>query len=118
VMSGCDKQCVEEMAGVFKALGDYNRLCIIYFLANDQTGALSVNDIAGMLGISQPAVSQHLKILKNVRIIGSRKEGNRRYYSFNRENMVRYQENFDEMSRSVMETCRRDNERKVIKGEL
>ena len=113
-MSGCDRQFVEEMAGVFKALGDYNRLCIIYFLAHDQDGALGVNDLAGMLGISQPAVSQHLKILKNVRIITSRKEGNNMYYSFNRENMVRYQENFDEMSRRVMEKCRQDNEIKAI----
>jgi ArsR family transcriptional regulator, arsenate/arsenite/antimonite-responsive transcriptional repressor len=113
-MSVCNRQFVEEMAGVFKALGDYNRLCIIYFLANDQTGALGVNDLAGLLGISQPAVSQHLKILKNVRIIGSRKEGNRMYYSFNHESMVRYRENFNELSRSVMEKCRQDNERKTM----
>ena len=113
-MGGCNRQFVEEMAGVFKALGDYNRLCIIYFLANDQAGALGVNDLAGMLGISQPAVSQHVKILKNVRIIASRKEGNHMYYSFNRESMIRYQENFDELSRSVMEKCRQDSERKAI----
>ena len=114
-MSECNRQFVEEMAGVFKALGDYNRLCIIYFLANDQTGILGVNDLAGMIGISQPAVSQHLKILKNVRIIASRKEGNHVYYSFNRECMVRYQENFDELLESVLEKCRQDNERKAIK---
>ena len=113
-MSGCNRQFVEEMAGVFKALGDYNRLCIIYFLANDPTGALGVNDLAGRLGISQPAVSQHLKVLKNVRIIASRKEGNHMYYSFNPESMVRYQENFNELSRSVMEKCRQDKERKAI----
>lgn len=112
-MSECNRQFVEEMAGVFKALGDYNRLCIIYFLANDQTGTLGVNDLAGMIGISQPAVSQHLKILKNVRIIASRKDGNHVYYSFNRESMVRYQENFNELSKSVMEKCRQDNERKA-----
>ncbi|MCU0629558.1 MAG: metalloregulator ArsR/SmtB family transcription factor [Methanoregulaceae archaeon] len=112
-MSECNRQFVEEMAGVFIALGDYNRLCIIYFLANDQTGTLGVNDLAGMIGISQPAVSQHLKILKNVRIIASRKDGNHVYYSFNRESMVRYQENFNELSKSVMEKCRQDNERKA-----
>jgi len=117
-MSECNRLFVEEMAGVFKSLGDYNRLCIIYLLANDQTGTLGVNDLAGMLGISQPAVSQHVKILKNVQIIGSRKEGNRVYYSFNRENMVRYKENFNALSRSVMEKCRQDQERKLIKDEL
>ncbi|MEI6294044.1 MAG: metalloregulator ArsR/SmtB family transcription factor, partial [Methanomicrobiales archaeon] len=117
-MSECNRQFVEEMAGTFKALGDYNRLYIIYLLANDKTGNLGVNDLAGMLKISQPAVSQHLKILKNVRIIGSRKEGNHVYYSFNRENMVRYKENLDALSRSVMEKCRQDQERKFIKGEV
>jgi DNA-binding transcriptional ArsR family regulator len=113
-----NRQFVEEMAGVFKSLGDFNRLCIIYFLANDETGALGVSDLAGMLGISQPAVSQHLKILKNVRIIASRKEGNHMYYSFNRESMVRYQENFNELSRCVMEKCRKDTERKSQAGGL
>jgi ArsR family transcriptional regulator, arsenate/arsenite/antimonite-responsive transcriptional repressor len=117
-MCECNRDLVEEMAGVFNALGHYNRLCIIYILANDQNGALGVNDLAEMLGISQPAVSQHLKILKNVRIITSRKEANRMYYSFNREFMVRYQENFNELSRSVMEKCRLDNERKTPMGEL
>lgn len=117
-MSECNRQLVEEMAGVFKALGDYNRLCIIYFLANNPTGVLSVNDLAGMLGISQPAVSQHLKLLKNMRIVGSRKEANHVYYSFNRESMIRYQENFNELSRSVMEKCRQDQERKIIKDAL
>jgi len=117
-MSECNRQFVEEMAGVFKAFGDYNRLCIIYFLANDQTGVLSVNDLAGMLGISQPAVSQHLKLLKNMRIIASRKEANHVYYSFNRESMVRYQENFNELYRSVMEKCRQDQERKSSKDAL
>jgi len=58
-MSECNRQFVEEMAGVFKALRDYNRLCIIYFLANDHTDTLSIKDLTGMLGISQPAVSQH-----------------------------------------------------------
>jgi DNA-binding transcriptional ArsR family regulator len=117
-MSECNRQFVEEMAGVFKALGDYNRLCIIYLLANDPNGTFGVNDLARVLGISQPAVSQHVKILKNVRIIASRKEGNHVYYSFNRENMVRYKENFDALSRSVMEKCRQDQERKFIKSEL
>lgn len=117
-MSGCNRQFVEEMAGVFKALGDYNRLCIIYFLANDQSGTLGVNALAGMLGISQPAVSQHLKVLKNMHIITPRKEGNHMYYSFNRENMLRYQENFNDLSRCVMEKCRLDNERISLKGEL
>lgn len=103
---------------MFKALGDYNRLCILYHQDNDLTGTLGVNDLAGILKISQPAVSQHVKILKNVCIITLRKEGNHVYYSVNRENMVRYKENFDELSRNVMEKWKQDQERKFIKGEL
>jgi ArsR family transcriptional regulator len=101
-------QIVPEMAGVFKALGDPNRLKIIYLLASDTTGKLGISDLADKLGISQPAVSQHIRTLKNVHIVESRKEGYHVYLSFNRERMLQYQENFNLLLESVMQKCNRD----------
>jgi len=111
----CDKLCeiVPEMAGVFKSLGDLTRLQIINLLATDCTGKLGVGDLAARLGISQPAVSQHLKTLKAEGIVDSRREGFYVYYSFNRERMVRFREHFDVMYRSVMDRCDQEMFRKT-----
>jgi DNA-binding transcriptional ArsR family regulator len=46
-----------------------------------QAGTLSVNEIAEGLGVTRPAVSQHLKILKEARLVIDRPEGTRRLYA-------------------------------------
>lgn len=97
-----------EMAGFFKALGDPNRLKIIYFLATDPSGTLGVGDLARLLGISQPAVTQHLKILKGVQIVEARKEGYRMYFSFNRERLLHYQGQSEFLNDCIMGKCDQD----------
>jgi DNA-binding transcriptional ArsR family regulator len=111
----CKKFCeiVPEMAGFFKSLGDLTRLQIIDLLATDRSGTLGVGEIAARLGISQPAVSQHLKTLKAVGIVDSHREGFYVYYSFNRDRMVRFREYFDLMYRSVMDKCDKELFRKT-----
>jgi DNA-binding transcriptional ArsR family regulator len=111
----CKKFCeiVPEMARFFKSLGDLTRLQIINLLATDCSGTLGVGDLAERLGISQPAVSQHLKTLKAEGIVDSRREGFYVYYSFNRERMVRFREYFDLMYRSVMDRCDQELLRKT-----
>jgi ArsR family transcriptional regulator len=94
-----------EMAGFFKALGDPNRLKIIYFLATDASGTLGVGDLARLLGISQPAVTQHLKILKGVQIVEARKEGYRMYFTFNRERLLHYQGQSAFLNDCIMGKC-------------
>jgi DNA-binding transcriptional ArsR family regulator/flavodoxin len=105
-------EIVPEMAGVFKSLGDLTRLQIIYLLATDTTGTLGVSDLAARLGISQPAVSQHLKTLKTEGLVDSRREGFYIYYTVNRERMVEFREHFELMYTSVMEKCNREMVRK------
>jgi len=65
-------------AKVFKALSDPVRLEIIEFL---HEGEKCVCEIVPHVGIIQPLVSRHLKILKNSGILKERREGNRRLYS-------------------------------------
>ena len=74
------KEFVVQMAEVFKALGDPNRLKIIKLLVINRDKELCVADLAMKLGISQPAVSQHLKILKNIDVLEPHKVGFRVYY--------------------------------------
>jgi len=105
-------EIVPEMARVFKSLGDLTRLQIIYLLATDTTGKLGVSDLAARLGISQPAVSQHLKTLKNEGLVESRREGFYIYYTINRDRMVEFREHFELMYASIMEKCSRELVRK------
>jgi ArsR family transcriptional regulator len=65
-------------AKIFKALSDPFRLRIIEFLRDD---GKCVCEIVSYLGIIQPVVSRHLKILKDIGLVKDRKIGNRRLYS-------------------------------------
>ncbi|MFA4876763.1 MAG: metalloregulator ArsR/SmtB family transcription factor [Methanoregula sp.] len=114
----CNKLCeiVPVMAGNFKALGDLTRLQIIYLLATDTSGTLGVSELAGRLGISQPAVSQHLKTLKSAGLVDSRREGFYVYYTINRDRIVQFREHFELMYASVMENCNRELVRKSTRN--
>jgi len=109
------KKIVPEMAGTFKALGDLTRLQIIYLLSTDTSGTLGVSEIAARLGISQPAVSQHLKTLKSEGMVDSRREGFYVYYTINRERIVELRENFELMYASIMAQCSRELVRKTTR---
>lgn len=63
-----------------EALGDPTRRAILTRLLS---GALPVVEIAGKFSISRPAVSQHLRILKDARLVIDRPDGNRRLYQLN-----------------------------------
>ncbi|MCK9579505.1 MAG: metalloregulator ArsR/SmtB family transcription factor, partial [Methanoregula sp.] len=110
----CTKLCeiVPTMAGTFKALGDLTRLQVIFLLASDTSGTLGVGELATRLGISQPAVSQHLKTLKSEGLVDSRREGFYVYYTINRERIVQFREHFELMYACVMENCNRELVRK------
>ncbi len=66
---------------IFKALGEPTRLKIIKLLAERE---LCVCDLEEVMQISQPRVSQHLKVLKHAGLVNERKEGQRTICSLNR----------------------------------
>jgi ArsR family transcriptional regulator len=63
---------------IFNALSDPARLEILEFLRD---GEKCVCKIIPHLGLIQPVVSRHLKILRDSGIVRDRKEGNYRFYS-------------------------------------
>ena len=67
---------------IFKALGESTRLKIIKLLAARE---LCVCDLEEIMQISQPRISQHLKVLKYAGLVNERKEGQRRICSLNTE---------------------------------
>ncbi len=96
---------MEDTAEFFKALGDVTRMKIIYALASGEVKQVSVTALAKGMGITQPAASQHLKILKSVGIIRARKEGNHVYYTFDRDAVLEHKENLDYLFSCVFEKC-------------
>jgi len=72
-----DKQ-IRLKAKIFNALSDPTRLEILEFL---RRGEKCVCEIIPRVGLVQPVVSRHLRILKDCGLIRDRKEGNRRLYS-------------------------------------
>ena len=69
---------LSEMAELFKTFGDSTRIRILYILSRTE---LCVCDIAAVLGLTQPAVSYQLKMLKLSRLIKSRRVGKTVFYS-------------------------------------
>ncbi|MDO5851657.1 MAG: metalloregulator ArsR/SmtB family transcription factor [Methanobacteriaceae archaeon] len=74
---------VEDLEEIFKALSNPNRLKIIYIISKKENKSTTVTEITKTMKITQPAASQHLKILKTVKILESKKEGNNIYYKIN-----------------------------------
>ncbi|WP_370326323.1 ArsR/SmtB family transcription factor [Euzebya sp.] len=68
----------EPLAGdPFEALGDAHRRTILRLLSD---GEGSVQEIADALPISRPAVSRHLRVLRDAGLVTARAEGTRRLY--------------------------------------
>ena len=68
----------EALSATFRALADPTRARIVYSLLHQE---LCTCDLAAIAGISEPAVSQHLKVLRKLRLIKSRREGKVVYHS-------------------------------------
>lgn len=68
---------IRTVAGLMKQLGDPSRLRIFWILCHVEE---CVTDVAAMTEMSSPAVSHHLRILKDSGLIVSRREGKEMYY--------------------------------------
>lgn len=75
----------------FKALGEPTRLKIIKLLSGRD---LCVCDLEEIMQISQPRISQHLKVLKHAGLVNERKEGQRSICSLNRELLISILDDF------------------------
>jgi DNA-binding transcriptional ArsR family regulator len=74
------------------ALGDPTRRAILAQLLD---GPKPVVELARGFTISRPAVSQHLRVLKDARLVTDRPEGNRRIYQLNPQGFEELRQYFD-----------------------
>jgi DNA-binding transcriptional ArsR family regulator len=73
----------------FLALADPTRRRIIESLAD---GESAFGDLAGQFDMSRPAVSQHLKVLREAGLVSVRKDAQRRIYRLNAEGLDQLEE--------------------------
>jgi DNA-binding transcriptional ArsR family regulator len=76
------------------ALGDANRRAIVEILGS---GGRSVKEIAEALPISRPAVSRHLRLLKDAGLVSDQAEGTRHIYELRAEGVEAIREYFAEV---------------------
>ncbi|MFI2711304.1 MULTISPECIES: ArsR/SmtB family transcription factor [Micromonospora] len=70
----------ERLAGVLKAFADPARLRLISLIQSAPQGEASVSDLTAPLGLSQPTVSHHLRILTEAGLLEREKRGVWAYY--------------------------------------
>lgn len=74
----------EAMATLFKAMGDPNRLRILWAL---NEGEMCVCDLAALLESSESAVSHQLRLLRQMALVSNRRQGQVLYYRLNDEHI-------------------------------
>ncbi len=72
-----DEDTLYDLAELFKTFGDSTRIRILFALFEAET---CVCDLAEVLNMTQSAVSHQLKILKNAKLVGNRREGKTVFY--------------------------------------
>ncbi|HET6208281.1 MAG TPA: metalloregulator ArsR/SmtB family transcription factor [Terracidiphilus sp.] len=76
------------------ALGDATRMAIFQKLS---AGPIAVNELARIVPVSRPAVSQHLRVLKDAGLVMDTKAGTRRLYQLDPQGVARLRAHFDQM---------------------
>jgi DNA-binding transcriptional ArsR family regulator len=82
-----------------EALGDPTRQRIVERLA---AGPVAVGELARELPISRPAVSQHLKVLKDAGLVTDRAQGTRRVYQLDPEGLSAVRAHLDGLWRQAL----------------
>jgi len=77
-----DRTAAQRYASWFRALADPSRVQIVEYLAR-QARPMPVGEIVAAVGLAQSTVSQHLKILADVRFVLVEPVGNARHYRIN-----------------------------------
>lgn len=76
-----DRDAAEELATLLKAVADPTRLQLLAFIRNREDAEACVCDLSDAVGLSQPTVSHHLKVLVDAGILTRSKRGYWAWYT-------------------------------------
>jgi ArsR family transcriptional regulator len=103
------EELMQQRSHVLKALANVTRLRILNYLCHN--GESCVCKITPALGLEQSNISQHLAILRDAGILGSRKEGIKVLYWIRDNRVCRIMETLDEL---LLEQLR--EQEKILSG--
>ena len=88
-----DYKSIDDQAALFGVLADPTRLKLLRLLARQrEPNALCVNALAYQLGVTQSAISQHLRVLKSAGLVKGERRGYRIHYFINQETLIQAQQ--------------------------
>jgi DNA-binding transcriptional ArsR family regulator len=83
---------IEKQAVLFSVLADPTRLKLLNLLSKQrEPNALCVNALAYQLGVTQSAISQHLRVLKSAGLVKGERRGYRIHYFVSQEGLIQAQ---------------------------
>jgi len=91
-------------ASAIQALGDPTRRSIFERL---RRGPRAVGELARELPVSRPAVSQHLRVLKEAGLVTEQRNGTRRIYGVDAQSVAELRDYFDEFWSDALESFKR-----------
>ena len=100
---------VADLADTFRTLGDPTRVRILDALSH---GELCVCDLAAVVHMSESAVSHQLRLLRNLRLVRSRREGRMMFYALDDRHIITL---FRQGLRHVQESQGREVVRKRVR---
>ncbi|CCH78527.1 Transcriptional regulator, ArsR family [Nostocoides japonicum T1-X7] len=71
----------QQLARMFKALGDPTRVRLVSLIAASGTGGACICDLTGPVGLSQPTVSHHMRLLVEAGLVTREQRGKWAYYA-------------------------------------
>jgi ArsR family transcriptional regulator len=91
----------EQMAALFRVLGEPARLQLLSFIATHPAGEACVCELTEPLGLSQPTVSHHLKVMFEAGLLQKERRGNWMYYKAVPEQVEFLQKALSVLTRSL-----------------
>jgi DNA-binding transcriptional ArsR family regulator len=103
---------VTYSADPFRAVADPTRRAVLEYLLGRPHG---VNELAEHFDVSRPAISKHLRILKDARVVRERREGRNRIYELNPAGLNALREYFDRFWSEALDAFKHEAERSTRK---
>jgi DNA-binding transcriptional ArsR family regulator len=99
---------VTYSADPFRAVADPTRRAVLEYLLGRPHG---VNELADHFDVSRPAISKHLRILKDARVVRERREGRNRIYELNPAGLNALREYFDRFWAQALDAFKQEVEK-------
>jgi DNA-binding transcriptional ArsR family regulator len=101
---------VTYLADPFRAMADPTRRAVMEYLLGRPH---SVNELVEHFDVSRPAISKHLRILRDARVVRERRDGRNRIYELNPSGLNALREYFDQFWTQALEAFKHAAETNV-----